>query len=374
MRRRFISAFALSALNITAASTAGAQSIFDTSIRVAPQFYSYSIAAPASLDIYEFVTPFFVLVPITRSLTFDAGSSWTLAHAERGATGAGTKTVSEISGLTDTQLRLNYTLGTDFAVLTAGVNLPTGRSTATSDEQLAATLIGSDFFAFPVSNMGTGFGATGGVAFARSVGSWNLGAGASFRRSEAYDPFQSADGSRLRYQPGNEYRGRIGLDRPVGTGHFQLGLTYSRFADDSISGGSIYNTGDRYVTQAVLTNTIGFGDLTLAAWNLYRTAGTLASGTISGRENIANALLGYGVRAMGIRIEPSFEGRAWMQQGNSTSFLGTAALRLDANLGPIQISPSGGYSFGQLATESTPGVSATADLTGYRAVLMIRLR
>src|SRR6185503_17156813 len=109
-----------------------------------------------------------------------------------------------------------YTLGTDFVVLTAGVNIPTGQSTVNVDQLAAAALIGNDFLAFPISNMGTGFGATGGIAVARPAGDWNFGAGISVRRSSQYDPFSPTGGVLLHYQPGNEYRARLGLDRAVG--------------------------------------------------------------------------------------------------------------------------------------------------------------
>ena len=79
----------------------------------------------------------------------------------------GTELKSELSGLTDTQVRANYTFGQDLVVLTAGVNLPTGSSTVAAEELEAASLIGSDFLTFPISGFGSGLGFTGGVAFAR---------------------------------------------------------------------------------------------------------------------------------------------------------------------------------------------------------------
>ena len=94
-------------------------------------------------------------VPLTPSLTIDVGTSYARSHVEQ--TGCGKTTTSEISGLTDTQIRGHYVIGTDFIVLTAGVNIPTGQSTVIAESKLvAASLIGSDFLSFPISNMGTG--------------------------------------------------------------------------------------------------------------------------------------------------------------------------------------------------------------------------
>ncbi len=366
MRRSFLFVAVLAA-----APALHAQSIFDTSIRGAPQFVSYSIAQPSNLKISEFAIPFFVLMPLSQSITLDAGSSYASARVER--TTGGVKTTSNISGLTDTQIRLNVALGTDFVVLTGGLNLPTGQSTATLAQQSAATLIGNDFLSFPISNMGTGLGGTGGIALARPLGAWNLGAGVSVRRSEAYDPFEQTDGTALRYQPGDEYRARVGLDHPLGTGHVQFGVTYSKFGDDDIAG-SIYNTGDRYLSQASVTNTVGAGDLTLVGWDLYRTAGTLADGATSQHENIANALVGLAFQAGGVRIEPTVEARSWMQVAKPASTLGNVGLRFDTNIGPFGVSPSATYTMGKIASADNAGANTTANLTGFRGTLTIRIR
>src|SRR6266567_3395408 len=204
MRRFFPLALALTATSLEA------QSIFDVGARVAPQFIQYRLGTPSSATISEFALPIFVLVPATPALSFDLGSAYTSARVEEAA--GKTKTTSAISGLTDTQIRVHYTIGTDFVVLTGGVNLPTGRSTVRSGEVLAAGLIGSDFLAFPISNMGTGFGGTGGIAVARPLGDWNLGLGASLRHSAQYDPLEQSGSQAVHYQPGNEYRLRMGGD------------------------------------------------------------------------------------------------------------------------------------------------------------------
>ncbi|HEY4306419.1 MAG TPA: hypothetical protein VGM82_18235 [Gemmatimonadaceae bacterium] len=357
------------ALLIAAASTAGAQDISDISARIAPQFHSYDIKSPSNIKISEFSVPIFVLVPVTSHLSFDVGSSYTHAEAK------GTTTTSSISGLTDTQIRANYTLGSDFVVLTAGVNLPTGQSTVNSDQLAAASLIGNDFLAFPISNMGTGFGGTGGVAIAKPFGDWNIGGGASFRKSSSYDPFDATvTQSTLHYQPGNEVRLRGGVDRAFGTGRVNLGVTYSSFTDDDL-GGSVYNTGNRLLTQLGLNNNLGPGMLTLTGWDLYRAAGHLVDSTVTGKENIIAAALAYGLQSGSTTvIEPNIEGRMWTQsEGIPSSALATIGLRAQFSLIGYAVSPSVGYSVGSLGTGGA-GSTIKADLTGWHASLGIRLR
>jgi len=365
MHRRIL-LFAL----ICAARPLRAQSVYDIGARIAPQFHSYTVAAPSNLKVNEFAVPLFVVVPLTPLFTIDVGTSYARSHVEQ--TVLGKTTTSEISGLTDTQIRGHYVIGTDFIVLTAGVNVPTGRSTIPESKVIAASLIGSDFLSFPISNMGTGFGGTGGIALARPLGEWNVGVGVSVRRSSQYDPVDVGGGPALHYQPGNEYRARIGVDRPVGTGRATFGVTYSAFGDDQLAG-SVYNTGDRYFTQFDLNNSLGVGELSLSAWDLFRTTGTLADGTALDHENIVNAALSYGVRVGPATIEPNIEGRSWMQPGSSTSLMGTFGVRSQMAVGGMAVMPSVGFSVGRLAAQDN-AVNTTASLTGFHATLAVRLR
>jgi hypothetical protein len=366
MLRRFLS------LGLVAtASSLSAQSIFDVGVRFAPQFHSYNIKAPSNTKISEFAVPVFVLVPVTSSFSVDVGTSY--AHSQVDQTANGQKTTSTISGLTDTQIRANYTLGNDMVVLTAGVNIPTGQSTVKGPQLLAAGLIGSDFLSFPISNMGTGFGGTGGVAFARPVGEWNVGLGLSMRHASEYEPFDAGGDVALHYQPGNEYRVRGGIDRSLGSGRVNVGLTYSTFGNDNLAG-SVYNTGNRWVTQLGLTNTYGPGTLVFSGWNLFREAGTLADSSFLGHENITNAALSYGVTVGGAVVEPNVEGRVWTQSGGApTSLMTTFGVRSQINVRGFTMLPSVGFSLGKLAAQDN-GVNSTATLTGLHGTLAIRLR
>jgi hypothetical protein len=243
------------------------------------------------------------------------------------------------------------------------------------DQIVAASLIGNDFLAFPISNMGTGFGGTGGIAVARPVGDWDFGIGASARRSAAYDALE-ANGTTpaLHYQPGNEYRIRGGVDRAFGTGRVNVGLTYSKFGDDDL-GGSIYNTGNRWLSQVGLNNNFGPGMLSFTGWDLYRQSGKLVDGTITGHENIVAGSLAYGIQSGSTTIvEPNIEGRVWSQSaGIPSSTMATLGLRSQFSLIGYAVSPGVGYSVGRFGTGAN-GVTTTADLTGWHATVAIRLR
>ncbi|MHB1264137.1 MAG: hypothetical protein ACYC1S_06930 [Gemmatimonadaceae bacterium] len=340
-------------------------------VRGGAQYVQYTLGGRTDQTIAELAIPIFVVVPITNALTMDVGT----AYAQSEVKGGGV--TSRINGFTDTQVRANLSLGSDALILTAGVNVPTGRETATLQEFDAATRIGSDLLNFPISNMGTGLGGTAGIAFARSLGAWNVGAGGSVRMTQAYRPLRFAADSSLRYQPGNEYRARVGLDRTVGDGMVSLGFTFSTFGRDSIAH-SVYNSGDRYIGQAAYSTRLSFGQLTVVAWNLYRGAGTQARTARVPWENLTSGSVGLAFPVGRVSVEPSVAARYWMQRIDATSgasartghsMLGDGELRFRLPTGRFALVPAVGFSTGRLAV----GAAATVPVTGFRGSIGLQI-
>ena len=361
------------ALTLACAITADAQASDAMRIQAGPQVVQYRLRMPLDETVTEVAVPLFAVVPIAPRFTFDIGTAYAQSHVRH----AGGE--SSVGGLTDTQLRANYTLGNDFIILTAGVNLPTGESTVDVAELLAASRIANDFLSFPISSMGTGAAVTGGIAVARPLGSWSLGFGGSVRRTSEFEPIRPDTGAIPRYQPGDEYRLRFGADRPLGAGQLAFGLTYSAFGQDDF-GGSLYNTGDRVVGQVGYGRPVGIGTLSLAAWNLYRGAGQLIGGVESPWDDIVNASASLALRATGgMTIEPSLQLRGWFQRVAATgaepartdrSMLAELGMRARVGAGPFSVHPGAGYTVGQLAA----GDGVKAPLTGFRASLGLQLR
>lgn len=349
------------------ASLLPAQTIWNSSARFAPTFQAYTIKAPFDEKVSQFAVPFFVNVPITSALTFDVGTAFATVSLERPGLDASNNPVtvrSEMSGLTDVQLRANYAFGQDFVVVTAGVNLPTGSATLEDEEFEAATRIGSDFLLFPISGFGSGLGFTGGVAVARPLGTWNFGVGASIRQSSEYEPFRDASGTPLKFTPGPEYRVRLGVDHPFGTGQVALGLTFSQYGDDK-SNAATFSSGNRYIGQLSMSNSLRESlDYSLVVWNMFRSSGTLIDQSPSPSGNITNALMGLAIRAGAVSIEPSVEGRVWTQDGSDMSWMSTLGTRFNISRGVWSVVPGVYYSLG--AMES-------ASLSGLRGSLGIRI-
>ena len=241
---------------------------------------------------------------------------------------------SQITGLTDAQVRGNLTLGD--AVLTLGVNLPSGQYKVPDAQQSAAGQIGNDFLIYPVTSMGKGLAATGGVGFAKTLGDWNLGVWRrGFRYSTAFDAYQ-VQSSVLRFTPGNRARVRIGLDRPVGDGSFNVSVTYSKFGKDQADSTS-FATGDRALGQTALAIPLGANsDLLLSAWDLYRAAGEQL-GAPSPWENVGNGGVAVGFQMGGLYIQPNVEERIWNVDGNKAGLLTNVGVRFRFDFGGLSV-------------------------------------
>lgn len=365
------------AAGIAAAPVAGAQTLLDRTFRTGPQFIRYDIGkGSAKRSVSEFAFPIALVVPFGTRLNVDLAT----AYASAELSGAVPK--SSINGLTDTQLRANYTFGEDRLVLTAGLNIPTGQATVDTSQQFAAGQIGNDFFAFPISNMGTGLAGTGGVAYAAPLGNWNVGAGASFRRVTAYDYTNS-----IRFQPGDEYRVRIGVDRPLFSGRAAFGLTYFAFGDDQANS-SIYSTGDRLIGQGAYSFPIGQSDVFVSAWNLLRFQAeqevpTATLGRMTPWENITNVGLSVSFRTgANMTLEPNVELRHWLTD-NPVTFEGTnragsmalLGLRARTEMRGVTLYPSASYALGSVAqADPTTGSALPSEsLGGFRVVLTARI-
>jgi hypothetical protein len=348
---------------LSAAPTARAQGILDFTGILGPQFVSYKIGSGTTeRTVQQLSVPLVLIVPFGERFALDIST----AYADSRVTRSGS-TASSISGLTDTQLRANYT-ARDNVVFTFGANLPTGQYSVPDAQQEAAGQIGNTFLLYPVSSMGSGLAATGGFALAWALGEWNVGAGASYRHSTPFDAFR-VQTSVLRFTPGDEVRARVGLDRPVGDGRFAVAATYSNFGDDQADS-TTFATGGRMLGQLSYSRPLGGGDLLISGWDLYKGEGE-QFGAKSPWENVANGSLAVGFTVGGLYVQPSVEGRAWQRDGEKAGTIVTGGLRFRFSIGALTINPAATYSTGSLY----PLAGAEAvDVTGFRGSLLVRLR
>lgn len=352
----------------TAPLAVHAQGLSDMALATIPQFVSMKIGTGADAKtVSQLTVPLVAVIPFGSRFNIDIATAYAASDVSVNGQSA-----SKITGLTDTQLRANITLGNDAVVFTIGANLPTGKYKIDEKKEAeAAGQIGNDFLIFPTSSYGSGLSTTAGVAMARSLGNWNIGLAGSFRKSTEFDAFSATSDTgkvTLTFTPADEARARIGVDRMLGNGRLTLGVTYSTFGKDMLANTS-YATGDRYIGQASVYVPLGTTDLSLSGWGLYRAKGQQFGGE-SAPETVFSGSMSLGFHAGSLLIEPSLEGRSWQADGVKAGLLGNGGLRLRWTAGPFSFMPSATYQTGKLYS-TTDG--SAIDVTGWRASMTLRV-
>lgn len=360
---------ALTLVAATFPALLAAQGLRETAVIVSPTATQYTFGSGAAeRSISQTSVPFVVVLPFTERFNMDIATAFASSQLRDGGT-----PVSTISGLTDTQVRANLTLGSGLVVVTLGLNLPTGQYTIPEEQVLAAGQIGNDFLGYPVSSMGNGFASTGGIAFARALGSWNMGAGASFRKSSQFTAFEIA-ASDFRFEPADEVRVRVGLDRPVGDGQVSFGVSYSAFGED-LADSTTYSTGDRLTLTGGWSFPVRSTTVFLSGWNLFRMAGQQFGGAAP-KENVANLSAGVSFDVGSVLVQPNVETRLYQSNGARAGQLVNIGARLRIGAGRFSFYPSAGYSIGKIynvGTPASPGDGSAEDVTGIRGTLTIRV-
>ena len=291
------------------------------------EYRGYSFDPGISVkSVSQWNLPFIAVAPIGRRMSVDLTT-----HFVSGRISTYAATSEKLSGLSDTQLRLLYTLGRDRLIASLTLNLPTGKHSVSTSQFQVVGAVGSNYLSFPVSSFGTAFGATAGLAYARTLGGWNLGFSGALRYTGNYSPFSDQSVS---YNPGWETRVRGGADRVIGSNaRLLLGLTFSTFSTDVYTGaGSLvngsYNPGSRFIGDLAYVRVIGRGTLTFASWDYYRLVGHAGTTPLpESKENVFNAELRYG-RPVAARLvlEPLIAFRQWSPSDYRGGRLYSAAL------------------------------------------------
>jgi hypothetical protein len=222
------------------------------------------------------IFPVAVRLPITTRLSADIYAAWADGTVEQG------NRIFVLNGFVDTRVRALFQ-ASPWAVVSVAAKLPTGNASHTPDEALVASILASDLLGFQETNWGTGFGITSGIATARQAGEWGLGLGVSYSLAQDFEP---EEGSPLRYEPGNEARLRLALDRNVGTGgKFTAGFTFQNYTEDQLKGSNLFQAGNRLRGDVSYAFRVGGSTWSAFAMNSWRAKGdvlgVLGDGVVS---------------------------------------------------------------------------------------------
>ena len=214
--------------------------------------------------------PVAVRVPAGENLSFDLFSAWADGRIEQGGN------TLQLSGPVDTSIKASWR-ATPWATAAVTANVPTGDGTHDGEEAIVASVLSTDLLGFREATWGTGFAVTSSLGLARQVGSFGVGVAAAYAVRGEFEPSEDVN---LTYQPGNEARIRVGLDRNFGNSTLTLGGTFINFQEDRVTDDvaadrNLFQAGNRFRVDVSYAFRAGAGVWTFYAADLIRENGDL---------------------------------------------------------------------------------------------------
>lgn len=263
---------AVLAVAATTALPASAQVSFGSGVEYMGYSFDDGLGATAAQLL---LVPVALRIPM-GPVTLDAYSAWAQGRVEQD------DVAYTLEGAVDTRVKLSIQ-ATPWALLSVGANLPTGHSTHTGEEAVVASVLAMDLLGFQEATWGTGTQITSSVATAMRAGSLGIGVAAAYAVNSEFEPRSELD---LRYQPGNETRVRVGLDRNFGNSTFTAGATFMTYAQDQADGRNLFQAGNRLRFDATYAFRAGGNVWTLYAADLWREHGDLTLPVLNAAEEI----------------------------------------------------------------------------------------
>jgi hypothetical protein len=293
-------------------------------------FQGYSFSEGLGTDVANLLmVPIAARIAAGSNLNVDFFGAWAEGRVERA------NQTFVLNGLVDSRIRASYK-ASPWAIVSLSANLPTGNATHNTEEAVVAAVLSSDILGFQESSWGTGSSLTSGVATAHQIGSWAIGLGASYRVADGFAP--QAD-TAFSYDPGNEARFRVALDRNVGaTGKFTGGVTLQRYQTDQLDGRNLFASGDRIRADIAYSFRSGGTTINLFGANVYRSSGDLSLQIVSAGAVVGDTLVATGsqnVAVMGVQ--------AAIPVGSTVYFRPTADLRIQTVKTPGDDPDLGGW-------------------------------
>jgi hypothetical protein len=306
-------------------------------------------------DVSELSIPLIVIWPVSKKLSLDAVSGSGFASlADDGGS---------LNGLIDTKVRASYILGDERALLTLGVNTPTGKTGLTGEQRAVSSSLAQGALNFRTANFGQGLDINVGLAVAGKVGELVVGAGAGYLLKGEFTPRDQG----VEYKPGSELSLTVGLDRKVmdGDGVLTLDAVYTLYGDDEQEGEATFTSGNKLVLQGM--GSFKMGGMNLRAHFTERLRGNstryvngLASAFGNGNQLETGLQVMSGGRGkVELRVQADLKAYSANDFGKGKASLFSAGPGLRLRLGPgrsIDINVK--YGTGKLDDESVSGIEA----------------
>lgn len=265
----------LTAILMFAALT-GAPAHAQQSIGVSVDYMGYSFADGLGATAAQLLmVPVALRLPVNDVFTLDLYSAWAQGRVERD------NLAYDLSGVVDTRLKASYQ-ASPWALVSMSASLPTGDASRTGEEALVSSVLASDLLGFREATWGTGLQVTSSVATAMRAGQFGVGIAAAYTVNGEFEP---TSGDPLTYQPGNETRVRVGIDRNIGTNTLTAGATFMTYTHDEY-GRNLFQAGNRIRLDGAYAFRAGAGVWTIYAADLWREHGDLTLSIVDDSDTV----------------------------------------------------------------------------------------
>jgi len=204
--------------------------------------------------INEFSLPIEIYWPISRQSSLFVYTSHGSVNGDK---------LSSLSGLSDTQISWNYYLEDQNLVLNAGLSLPTGKATLTSEEFNTSLLLSQHYWNFITPSFGQGFNLSPGVTWALPLSDAAvMGLGLAYQIRGGFIPRDDLEDV---YKPGNELLVTGGVDLRIATlSTVTWDMIFSIYESDTYADTlEVYKSGNKFVTSLQYHTYFGHDQLTL---------------------------------------------------------------------------------------------------------------
>lgn len=201
------------------------------------------------------------------------GVHFTAAKAATGSSGSGSKSgggdgdrAVTIYGPTDLKLRITGPIWGDRLLVTAGLNIPTGKTGLNADETTALQAVSAPSLRMPFGSFGSGGGATLGLIRAFEGDDWAVAIGASVEQRTEYSAIALAlasGKSETKIAPGTAAHVTFGVDRSLGESRLSALIVGDIFSKDKVklTGAGTASEASEYQLgpQITATTSLDFG-------------------------------------------------------------------------------------------------------------------
>lgn len=191
----------------------------------------------AKQAISQISSPTVIKLPLSSNLAFDVAGSYILSSV------AG----SDLKGLTDVRARAVAMMFKDSFMLSAGVNVPNGKSDLNADETAVSAILSDKVLGFKYNKLGEGldFNAGGGFAYAFGPVAFGIGAGYIIKGEYTY-------AEEKKYKPGDQLNVTGGFDLNFTPIILRTDVTYATYKPDKSEGKEIFKEGIRLSAEESL--------------------------------------------------------------------------------------------------------------------------